>query len=273
MNLRSFFSKERELRMVWKVLKGGRKSFLVGTAHFFPYSFKNSLRRYISNMDIILVEGPLDDNAVKTVAEHGLSRGKQSLYDALDAQTINKINRGLTYPSRGLSSFASYMNTFKTSGDLLFEQIKDKRPWMAFFSIWFHYLEKKGWRFSTDLDALRIAVELGKEVQFLEKIEEQIEALNGVSLERIVNFLKKIERWDKYARRYVKYYLRGDLEGLMSAAREFPTFCESIINKRDPILHERMKPSLEKGDTIAFVGITHIQGIKKRLLEDGYTFL
>jgi len=32
-----------------------------------------------------------------------------------------------------------------------------------------------------DLDALKVAEELGKEIHFLEKIEEQIEALNGIS--------------------------------------------------------------------------------------------
>jgi pheromone shutdown protein TraB len=68
----------------------------------------------------------------------------------------------------------------------------------------------------------------------------------------------------------VKCFLKGDLEKLMSAIKEFPTLSEPIIGKRDSILCERMKTFFEKGNVIAFVGITHIQGIKKMLFEDGY---
>jgi len=122
-----------------------------------------------------------------------------------------------------------------------------------------------------DIDALKVAEELGKEIHFLEKIEEQIEALNGIPVNRIANFLKNIDKWDRNTRRYIKYYLRGDHEGLISGAKEFPTYCDSIIDKRDPILYERMKPFLEKGNTLAVVGVTHIKGIRERLLADGFT--
>jgi len=162
--------------------------------------------------------------------------------------------------------------TFGRSTDnSLYEQIKGQRPWMAFFYIWLYYRERNGWMYKLDMDAFKIANEMGKDFHFLEKIDEQIAALDAVPVERIVNFLKKINKWDGYAKKYVRYYLRGDLDRLLSSATEFPTVCKSIIDKRDPILYERMKPFLEKGNTVAVVGITHIQGIRKRLLEDGYT--
>ncbi len=115
--------------------------------------------------------------------------------------------------------------------------------------------------------------QLSKEVYFLEEIEEQIEALDGIPLERIVHFFKKIEQWREYTQRYVKCYLKGDVEELMSVVKEFPTYCKSIIGKRDPILYKRMKTFFEKGKTVAFVGITHIQGIGKMLFEDGYNII
>ncbi len=253
-------------------MKEGRKSYLAGTAHFFPYSFKISLSRYISNVNTVVLEGPLDASAMSRVVELGSKGGEGSpLYDALDTQIIIKIKKELAYHFSGLSSFASYIDTFRTSsGDLLYQQIKGLSPWMAFFSIWFHYLNKRGWKYTMDLEAFKIAKQLGKEIRFIEKIEEQIQALEGIPLERIINFLKKIEQWDGYAQRYVKHYLNGNLEELMSAAGGFPTRCESIIDKRDPILYERMKTFLEKGNAMVIVGITHIQGIKKMLLEDGY---
>jgi uncharacterized protein YbaP (TraB family) len=66
-------------------------------------------------------------------------------------------------------------------------------------------------------------------------------------------------------------YLKGDLEKLMSFATIFPTYCDPIIGKRDPILYERMKPFLQEGKVLVCVGTTHIQGIEKMLSEDGYS--
>ncbi|MEF9426015.1 MAG: TraB/GumN family protein [Candidatus Mariimomonas ferrooxydans] len=271
MNLFHFISKEKELKMIWKIKRDGKESYLAGTAHFFPYKFRSTLRKHISNVDTVLLEGPLEEGVMNMVVEQ--SSGKTefpSLYDALDARTIIKINKELGYLFRGTSSFMSYMESFKKNSDLLYSHIKDQSPWMAFFSIWFHFLKKRGWRYTMDLDALNAAKELGRKVFYLEKIEEQIEALNGIPFERIVNFVKKIEYWDGYVQRYVKLYLRGDFEEMMNSAVEFPTRCESIIGRRDPILYERMKVFLEKGNALVAIGITHMQGIKKMLSEDGY---
>jgi len=273
MNFFSFFSKEREFKMVWEIQKEGNKSFLAGTAHFFPFSFKKSLTRYIADANAVLFEGPLDQSSMDKVIEHGAKGGEsRSLEGVMDARTIDEINK-LEYaiPPRTHSYFDTDLMVFGQSPDNLYSRIKDKRPWMAFFEIWSYYREKNGWKYTMDRDALNIAKKLGKDIHFLEKIEEQIDALNGVPLERIATFLKKIERWDGYTQRYVKYYLRGDIEGLISFAAEFPTYCESIIDKRDPILYERMKPYFEKGNAMAFVGFSHIKGIKELLIKDGYS--
>lgn len=271
MNLFHFISKEKELKMIWKIKRDGKESYLAGTTHFFPYRFRSALRKHISNVDTVLLEGPLEEDVMNMVVEQSSGKtGIQSLYNALDARTITQINKELGYLFRGTSSFMSYMESFKRNSDLLYSQIKDQSPWMAFFSIWVHFLKKRGWRYIMDLDALNAAKELGREVFYLEKIEEQIEALNGIPFERIVYFVKKIEYWDGYVQRYIKYYLRGDFEELMNSAVEFPTRCESIIGRRDPILYERMKVFLEKGNALVVIGITHVQGIKKMLSEDGY---
>ncbi|MEK6690981.1 MAG: TraB/GumN family protein [Nitrospirota bacterium] len=284
MNIRDFFLKEKDLRMIWEILSAGssgkedrksytsHKSYLAGAAHFFPYSFKKSLTRYIENVDTVLLEGPLDENNMNRVVEQGTKGNTNpALEKALDDSTIKEINM-LEYNVTTSSYVGTYLQTFGRSHEnSLFELVKNQRPWMAFFNIWFYYREKKGWRYKMDLDALKVAEKLGKEIHFLEKIEEQIEALNGIPVDRIANFLKKIDKWDWHTQRYVKYYLRGDIDGLLSGANDFPTYCESIIDKRDPILYERMKPFLEKGNTLAVVGITHIKGIRERLLADGFT--
>lgn len=271
MNLHKFNLKEKDLCMIWKIKRDRKVSYLAGTAHFFPYSFKNSLRHYISHVDTVLLEGPLDERAMSMVVEQGSGKGEgSSLYDVLDARTIIQLNKELRHPYRGTSTFISYLEIFKKHSDFLYHQTKGQSPWMAFFNIWHHYLKKRGWEYTMDLDAFKIAKDMGKKVYYLEKIEDQIEALKGIPLERIVNFIKKIEQWGVYIQGYIKHYLRGNLEELMTASGDFPTRCESIIEKREPVLYEKMKTFFEKGNTIVAVGITHIQGIKKMLFEDGY---
>jgi hypothetical protein len=61
-----FFRKERELRMAWELERRGRRSTLVGTAHFFPYRFRAALRGRIQRTDTVLLEGPLDDDSRRT---------------------------------------------------------------------------------------------------------------------------------------------------------------------------------------------------------------
>lgn len=273
MGLREIFSNERKLKMVWKVEKDGRRSYLAGTAHFFPYSFKNSLRGYISKVDTVLLEGPLDENAMAKVISEGITaEGKESFSDSLDRETMAGIEREIARPLPTLSAFSFYTGLSRGSSEVpLWQELRGKRPWMVFFALWAQYRERWGWNFTMDLDALKIAEQSGKDIHFLEKIEEQIEAMDGIPPERIIRYLKEVRHWRKYTRQYVKCYLKGDLEKLMALTGNFPTRCESIVDRRDPILYERMKPFLEKGNAIAIVGITHIRGISGLLRRDGYT--
>ncbi len=124
-----------------------------------------------------------------------------------------------------------------------------------------------------DLEALRIASDLGKEIHFLETIDEQIAALEEVSFERIVQFLNHAHHWDKYTKRHRECYLQGDLQALMSSALPFPTRCESIIEKRDPILFQRMKKFFCQGKVMAFMGTAHIPGLRKMFEEEGYQLI
>ena len=57
-------SKQKKLKMIWQVQKNGTVSKLVGTAHFFPYSFRNALRRCLQNARIVMFEGPLNEDSM-----------------------------------------------------------------------------------------------------------------------------------------------------------------------------------------------------------------
>lgn len=268
----SFFSSVKELKTIWKVERDGKEGYLSGTAHFFPYSLKKSLLHYIRKAKVVLFEGPLDDQSMNQVIKNGSQAGgATALMEALDAQTIKKIKKSTGSLFNEPNSLSLILPFATKVQDPLYAHFQNLRPWMAFFHIWSNFLNERGWKHSVDLEALKIATCLRKEIIFLETIEEQIAGMEGIPLERFVNFFKKIDQWEEWAKGHAQLYLQGELEAIMAVTNEFPSRCPSIVENRDPVLFERMKGFFEKEGTIAFVGTSHIPGVKKRFLEEGYT--
>jgi len=266
-------SREKEFRMAWQVRAGQKTAFLAGTAHFFPYSFKKSLTRLIGRVGTVLLEGPLDESNMELVREYGLEeRGRPSVIENLDRATLARINREFEADAPAAdSSFLAFLEVLRPRKEaVLASELAGLKPWLAFFKTWTHFLRKRGWVYSVDMEAYEAARELGKKVRFLETIEEQVHAMEGIPVERILSFLKKMDTWERYAEIHSRRYLAGDYDSILKIVSEYPTRCESIIDRRDPVLFERMKPYIEAGDAIAFVGTTHIAGIKKMLEKTGY---
>jgi uncharacterized protein YbaP (TraB family) len=267
MNL--FGWKEKPLKTVWRVQKDGHTSFLVGTAHFSPYHFKKTLTKLIQGVETVLFEGPLDGESMARVVQYGQQgENEPSLYKALHPDVIAEINKLLGSRSGPQTSAVPYLDLIHpTSSDFLEIHTRGVRPWMTFFTIWSAFLN---WKHSMDVEAFHIARKLGKKIDYLETIEDQLAALDGIPFERIVNYLNHIRNWRVHKEVFTKAFLEGDIQQFFSMTGEFPTRCESIIAKRDPIFFNRMKVFFEKGKTAAFVGVAHIPGIRKLFLDEGY---
>lgn len=259
----------KEFRMIWSVEKSGKRSFLAGTAHFFPYRFKDSLAIHLQQAETVVFEGPLDEESLAKVSKAGEDHQSPShLFESLDKRTITSIRRNLLPSNLGGDRF-QFMD-LRGLRDPAYEMVKGLKPWMAFFTLWTHYLEQQGWKSSVDLEAYRLAREMKKTIVFLETIEEQIGVLEGLPHERIIDFLKRADRWNNYLGKYVKYYLRGDLEKLLTLSTGFPSRSFTVIERRDEIFFERMRPHLEKGGAIVFVGAPHVNGICRMMMAEGY---
>jgi hypothetical protein len=262
--------KQRDLRMAWEVGKGARRSVLVGAAHFFPYHFRRDLRRLLGEARVVLLEGPLDEPAMRRVVDSGRGIGGHALYDALGAEARRRLLERLGVPAAPLDLQQLLKElAFGRAEDWLEEELKSLKPWMAFFGIWTRYRAQNGWRFTLDLDAMEIASRLGRPIRHLETIEEQIAALEAIPMERIVRFLAR-EDWREYCDSYVRRYLAGDLEGLMTAAQQFPSYCEPVLGRRDPRLAERMQAALEEGGAAVVVGVAHCPGVMAELRARGF---
>jgi len=255
---------------VWRVEKKGRASLLVGTAHFFPYSFKKVLTKLMNHSETVIFEGPLDKESMARVVEYGRHGGHSpSIYDALEPTAIIEINRQLRSRSKASTTSAgSYLDLiYRTTSDPFEVHTRGVRPWLAFFTVWSTLLN---WKYSMDAEAFQIAQKLGKRIQYLESIEDQLAALDGIPFERIVKFLNHIENWKAYREMFLQAFLSGNLERFVSITGEFPTRCESILANRDPIFFRGIKAFSEKENVVAFVGVIHIPGIRKMFLDEGH---
>ncbi len=268
MNLPFFWSREKRLRMAWKVEKDGHTAYLVGTAHFFPYSFARSLTRLFQKVETVIFEGPLDEESMNRIAEHGRQgQSSPSLADVLEPEAIKEINKQLSRRLDHQTGDSLYL-LFQPAKPNYFEMYtRGVCPWMAFFSIWSTYLN---WPYSVDMEAFHIARRLGKKVHFLETIEEQLAVLEGIPFERIVRQLNDVRNWPRYTDRYVSSFLEGDIETLLSLTDRFASRCRPVVSGRDAVLFQRMKTIFDQEEAIAFVGFPHIPGVSRLFLDEGY---
>lgn len=276
---------ERPLRMVWKAEKPGRRCYLIGTAHFFPYSFARSIRSLLQPVEVVLFEGPLDEQSMQRVADYGRQPAESEPDPAawtgkLDPAAICKIDHllgqrldgGAQNDLNGLLLLGGASQEAVLLRPYFNAYIQGVRPWMAFFSIWSTCL---GWEYSVDMQAYQVARRLGKKIGFLESIDEQLRVLDGIPLERIVRQLNDVHNWKTYKDRYARLYLHGDMQNLLAMSERFPTRAPVVIGERDAILFHRLKAVIEVEaapvrEAAVFLGIPHIPGVSQQLLEDGY---
>ncbi|CAB1060453.1 hypothetical protein D1BOALGB6SA_5219 [Olavius sp. associated proteobacterium Delta 1] len=265
-------SKEKELKMIWQLEKNNKKSLLIGTAHFFPNSFKTSLTQCLQNARTVMFEGPLDQDNMARVVNCGIDKqSNYHIFDELDAKTIDRISHEIAPKCRDKDKFLIFNLRKFSIENPVYEMVKGMKPWLAFFTIWSNYLQKNGWTYSVDLEGYSLAGQLAKKIVFLETIEEQISVLENLSRDRIIEFLNRVDQWPKQVREYASCYLAGDLEKLKTKGLRFPSRHPSVINHRDRIFYERMSEYLNRGDAVAFVGAPHVRGMSKLLRDDGYT--
>jgi len=264
-----FWWKEKRLRTVWRVEKGQKVSFLVGTAHFTPYRFRRALTKLIQNADTILFEGPLDQESMAQVVQYGRQgENTPSVYEALDPRAIKELNKQLGTRLNPSTTAGTYLELIHSKASNYLETYTaGVRPWMAFFTVWSAFLD---WKYSMDVEAFHIAQKLGKKIQFLETIEDQLAALDGIPFERLIRYLNSVKNWKAHKEMFLRAFLEGDLEKFLSMTGEFPTRCESILTRRDPLFFKRIKTFIEEGKTAAFVGVAHIPGILKMFLDESY---
>jgi uncharacterized protein YbaP (TraB family) len=261
---------QRKYAMLWEIEKNGRRSWIGGTAHFFCYSFESSFRELFARVDTVLFEGPLDPESLNRVATAGRSPapGSSRISDELSEADIRCLERVVCGP-RGF--WAHFLGFDYADAPDVRHLLAQTSPWMAFFSLWTAFLARQGWSQSVDLEAWHLAHAMGKTVRAMESIPEQIETLESITVARIVTFLQQCRQWNRYIKRNVRAYLKGDVDNMYGTSIEFPTRTELVIQRRDARFLERMRPFVEAGGCAVFVGSAHMINLRGMLAEAGFS--
>ncbi len=262
-----FWWSRPRFRMLWELERDGRLSWLAGTAHFFPRSFRPSLERITARASCVLFEGPLDPESMRAVERAGRAGpGEPDLAGMLGPKTLEGLSRALGLDRLDRVCLHPLGRTADHPVRVLLAGLK---PWMGFFTLWTTFLEHQGWRHSVDLEAYAAALAQRRPVVFLETIEEQIAVLEGLPLERILSFLDTVRDWPGHARSFVRHFLAGDATGLPGGASGFPSRTPHVIGERDRLFAQRMEPYLERGGAAVFLGMPHVLGVSRLLTERG----
>jgi uncharacterized protein YbaP (TraB family) len=261
---------QRTFAMLWEIEKNGRRSWIAGTAHFFYYSFERSFRELFEKVDTVLFEGPLDQASLDEVSAIGRTPGPESprIVDALSEEDIRRLEHVVCGP-RGF--WARFLGAEQKNPPKVHHLLSHTRHWMAFFSLWTGFLARRGWTQSVDLEAWHLALDMGKAVCGMESIPEQIETLESIPMPRIANFLRDCRKWDRYIKRNVRAYLKGDVDNMFGTSIEFPTRTELVIHRRDARFLDRMRPFIEEGRCAVFVGSAHMINLRGMLAEAGFS--
>ncbi|MDL2316100.1 TraB/GumN family protein [Desulfovibrio sp. OttesenSCG-928-A18] len=262
--------RQREFAMVLEVRKGDALSYLCGSAHFFCYSFDLSFRRLFEPLETVIFEGPLDEDFLAAVEASGRNPepGGPRAGDELTPGDVRRLQRLIYGPEGFMPRLLGRERPRRVDVDQL---LHHTRSWFGFFSLWTAFLESLGWDQSVDLEAWRVAKDMGKAVIAMENLEEQLDSLESVPLHRITAFLRRCDEWKRFTRRNIQSYLAGDLRRMMGSSIEFPSRTERVIDRRDERFRQRMRPFLEAGSCAVFVGTAHLVGLVPMLREDGFS--
>jgi hypothetical protein len=263
--------KEKPLKTVWRLNMDGRVSYLVGTAHFFPHSFPRAFQKLFAEAEFAIFEGPLDNKSMERVVSAGTGKDLGlRIVSELDRRILLKL-ADILVPACKSKTSNKYLDMIAPEmGHPGILMIRDMAPWLAFFSIYIRFVRALGWRGSVDMEAYDMARKMGKQIVFLETIEEQIQTLESLSEEGIMDFFTRIDNWKYYSSQFVEYYLEAEVEKIKANEFGFPTRRPSVIDHRDERFCDRAHWHFKQGGAVFCVGVPHIPNMKRILERRGY---
>lgn len=261
--------------MIWKVEKGSEVVYIGGTIHLLresDYPLPEEFLNAFANADILVLEADMGQ------------------LKSLEVQ--QKIMAGATYPpGEGLDQVLS-----KEAYDALAEYCQQNglplvamnqfKPSLVSLTILGLEMQKLGLsvEFGIDINFYQRAVSEGKDLIYIETIDEQIAYIlamgEGQESEFMLKGLSDLHKMPEQFKDMIRYWKTGDddkMEDLILAEfrEEYPELYESLIKGRNELWLPQIEALfLTEEDELVLVGAGHLigeEGIITMLKERGYS--
>jgi len=245
--------------LLWKIQKTGRAdSYLFGTMHISDsrvIKLLSVLQQALKDSDVFAMEVVLDDVAQKAISKASLFADNELLQDYIDDLQLSRINR-IMYQYYGVDP----------------EDVNRMKPWAVMATL--SSPPPQSNKNVLDLEIRNLAREFGHNVVGLETIEEQIDALSGMSMadqlwllnKSLNDFETSMTLWETM----IESYLQRDLQALMKEQEALmddtsqidDRFMEKLVDQRNIKMAERLIVLMQKNSVFAAVGALHLPGEK-----------
>lgn len=263
--------------LLWKVSKGEAHLYLLGSFHLLKpddYPLSPDVEHAFADARRLVFELAPDEvdspDLGRRMTAAGLRRDGTSLQQELDAATWRKLQ---AYAARrGLS----------------LEMLQAYRPWFVGLTVSLAAMTEQGMDPALGLDRhfMQLALKSGKPASGLEKADEQIALLAGMSPEEqrqmLAEVLDDAAVGDDQTLRLHAAWRRGDAERLwkemaQDMRRQYPALYRSINVERNerwvPRLEQMLQSAPARGNVLVVVGALHLlggDGVVEKLRARGY---
>lgn len=259
---------------LWKVRNGDSTVYIFGSLHILPPSFEwrtPAIKTAIETSDIFVFEVPVDDAATQRqkdfIVKNGLLPRGASL-----RKVLNRIE------------FDTYSRVLLGAG-LKPEHFTRYRPWLAAVVVGLAYVHRRDLTMldGADDQIIQEAQERGKELRYLESIEDQMSLLvmgdDLAQIRALKRQLVSLPQSVSHTQDLVDTWAEGDAERFAALIeRDFAGHVEAqdlLISNRNRTWIPRVAELLQGGKTaMVTVGAAHIggpKGVISLLCGEGYS--
>lgn len=262
---------EAEHSFLWKVSKGSKQAFILGSIHFAKqsmYPLAPAINNAFAKSDMLVVEADLTPEAQAQLQQRILSEGmypqNDSLINHITPKTVEKLTQ------------KGYAN----------EQLYRLKPWLAATMIQVLEFKRLGFDEQIGIDQHFLDLARGKKpIHSLEGLDYQFDLLQSFSPQEqdlfLYSTLVELENTETLIQSMIKAWVGGDADALeeiiLKAYKDYPEL-ESVADK---MIYQRNRTMVEKieklmGDGRIYfvvVGAAHLvgtKGILERFKQMGY---
>lgn len=255
---------KREKSLLWKVEKQGyNTSYLFGTIHVKDervFHFNDSLFSKLDEVDVLVTELDLSTESILAMVEGmKLPEGK-TLQDVMKPKQYERLR-----------DFA------EEHVALNFSQLEKFKPFMVLMLTMQKEIPNNTSE-AVDMYLYNYAVKIGKKTKALETLDEQLEALDALSIEKII---KSIDEYE--SEKGISYedmilaYQNSDIQAMNELTKleeaKNEKFMKAIFDKRNKVMAKRIPLMMKESSTFFAIGAGHLAGTKgvlSKLENDGF---